>query len=220
MNSNKTIQFLFILLFIAIFCEPYNCEAFTAKIKSYYSGGPGGKSGSAVWSVEKTDSDIVFYDTNQSRVVSIKILEGTKQASTIAFEKQLHDNLNPLAKTIKKGKSDNETMVFLSSGHPVPYDWIDPYSKISGEIKVSTQSGATKFARRVKKEVQFLTYADALQSGYLIDDNSGYIDTSKTFTLFTLTDNGKTVLKQLWQDEDFFWLYEETGLRKSYLMGK
>lgn len=219
MNSNKTIHYLAILFFLAFFFVPLYCEAFTGKIKTYYSGGPGGKSGAAVWSVEKSDSEIIFYDANQVRVVSIKILEGTKRASEIIFEKSLGDMISPVAKTIKKGKSDTETRLFLSSGHPVPYDWIDPYSKVSGEIKVIMQSGTLKLSKILKKDVQLLSYDQALKSGYLSEENSSLTDSAATFTLFTLTDNGKIILKQLWQDENIFWLYEETELRKSYLMG-
>lgn len=219
MNSKKNIQSFILVGLFAIILMPFQAQAFSAKIKTYYSGGPSGKSASVLWSVEKSDSEIAFYDVNHIRVVSMKMVEGTKKASEIVFEKALPDNPRSISKTIKKGKSDSETRIFLSIGHPVPYDWIDPYSKASGEIKVSMQSGTQKFSKTLRKDIQTITYNEALKSGYLTDENSGFIDSSKNFTLFTLTDNGKVILKQLWQDGNSFWLYEESELRKSYLTG-
>lgn len=118
-----------------------------------------------------------------------------------------------------KGRVAKKNPVFISDGHPAPFDWLDPEDMSESLVEVRKQVSGTIFLYRMTKTISVLTNDEAEKAGYINDDNRSFYRADKSLYLVALKKNDKNLVVQLWQPGSDIWLYEKSGDRISYRIG-
>lgn len=104
--------------------------------------------------------------------------------------------------------------ILFSVESPVPFNLVFPeVLKDELDVQLSIQAGGRQFVKNYSITKQALTYEEAQQNGWIQDKPKGANGTLSLVTV--LNDNDKPVLKQVWQQGDAWWVYEETQFRIS-----
>lgn len=110
---------------------------------------------------------------------------------------------------------DPKEPVTLSWGHPVPFDDLDPVSPGPQVLTVRKQVGATGFAYRITKETRLITPEEAVAEGMIAQGREASFQ-GRALQLITILQDKALVVRQLWVKGDKWWIYEETGMRRSW----
>ncbi len=108
----------------------------------------------------------------------------------------------------------NEFMV-MSWGHPIPFDDLNPTSGFQGSVKLTKTIDQTRFVYLVDRKITSLSVADAVDAG-MIDPDRFSTRTDTNLTVITISYQNELLVRQLWLEGDSWWLFEETGLRRSW----
>lgn len=111
-----------------------------------------------------------------------------------------------------------ENGFILSSGNPVPFDFISPEFRKNTVFSISKKASGTVFTEKYSKKAVETTTDFARSQGWIIKENLNFIRPEKKLYMFKIIDlkTNDIVLEQLWQEGDAFWLYESSGNRFSH----
>lgn len=146
--------------------------------------------------------------------------QGTSSAAMV-LEYDEYDRLTRIDDRLVQIHSrsiDADESLVLSWGFPVPYDYLAPADRRQGEMTISKTVADTRFSYAVIRRVQILSFQQAVSQGMLPEGDSPSAYTGGELTLITIDYEGDTLVRQLWQESDWWWLYEETESRRSWRM--
>jgi hypothetical protein len=114
---------------------------------------------------------------------------------------------------------------FLADHCLLPVDWLNcplPFDpeRVPRRFKRSKIVGGSRFVFSYEVEIEKIAQGDALKAGWLNDANRKYFDGQGLYMVKinrVINNNSETVLKQLWELDGSFWLYEEKGRRCSWI---
>lgn len=117
------------------------------------------------------------------------------------------------------GKSDekrSDTGFLLAPGFPAPSDLLPVSEPDRGKIyQEKVTAGGRVFSRNYRMEWSRFNTDEAQAMGWIKADGPG----ASALILVTVSDEkGKPAVRQLWPIDGSWWLYEETPLRRSWLM--
>jgi hypothetical protein len=116
----------------------------------------------------------------------------------------------------KINEKRSDTGLLLVPGFPAPSDVL-PLSELdSGKIyQEKVAAGGRVFSKRYRVEWSSFDISEAKAMGWIKADDPG----ASALIMVTVTDEkGKPLVRQLWPIDGLWWLYEETPLRRSWLM--
>ncbi len=99
-------------------------------------------------------------------------------------------------------------------GFPAPCQILNfPDFEGSGTFKIVRLAGGRRFATSFAYSCQTVEYEAAGENGWLNSDSAGY-DPEKELIMVTIADVGSDIIliRQLWQENAAWWLYQETGI--------
>jgi hypothetical protein len=116
----------------------------------------------------------------------------------------------------KRGEKRSGTGMLLLPGFPAPCD-ILPVGRgdRGGVYGERAEAGGRVFSRSYRVSFAAFSVADAKAMGWIRLDDPG---TAGLIMVTVADDKGRPVVKQLWPADGSWWLYEETPLRRSWLI--
>lgn len=116
----------------------------------------------------------------------------------------------------KSAEKRSETGLLLIPGFPAPCDILPVGEKDEGRVyQEKTQAGGSVFIRRYLVSTEVFTVTEAKARGWIKGEESGI----SGLIMVTVTDEkGRLAVRQLWPADGSWWLYEETPLRRSWLI--
>ena len=116
----------------------------------------------------------------------------------------------------KSAEKRSTTGLLLAPGFPAPCDVLPVGEKDEGRVyQEKTQAGGSVFIRRYLVSTEVFTVTEAKARGWIKGEESGI----SGLIMVTVTDEkGRLAVRQLWPADGSWWLYEETPLRRSWLI--
>ena len=116
----------------------------------------------------------------------------------------------------KGGQKKSDAGILLVPGFPVPCDVLPVgQGDGSGEYAERIEAGGRVFSRSYRVSFAAFSVGDAKAKGWIRVEDPG----TSALIMVTVTDErGRLVVKQLWPAGGSWWLYEETPLRRSWLV--
>lgn len=211
-------KYHFVTLALTIFLFAYICPVIAGDkilVKSLYKDTSIASTElEIIWSFEDEENTVKVSKEGSESLLLIK-RDMNNRVYDIEYKKDISIRPSKASATSKNSRAQSNP-VFFSDGHPAPYDWIDPDAKETCELVSYKNAGGLSFKTVMKKETRFLTRDQALAAGYLNDDNLLFAKSDKSFIEIKIIKDGKTLLSQIWQEGEKFWLYESTDLRTSF----
>jgi hypothetical protein len=113
------------------------------------------------------------------------------------------------------GQRKSGAGILLLPGFPAPCDVLPiGQGDRGGTYGERIEAGGRVFARRYRVSVSAVNAADAKTMGLIRVENPG----TSGLIMVTVTDEKGPVVRQLWPADGSWWLYEETPLRRSWLI--
>ncbi|MFZ5569106.1 MAG: hypothetical protein ACOZF0_01785 [Thermodesulfobacteriota bacterium] len=108
-----------------------------------------------------------------------------------------------------------EETITLSWGYPFPLDDLNPGD--SGQTQAVSRKlvGDTGFAYHLDKETRPITLAEAV-AREMIPPDQAHVHTGRVLKLVSVHYGKSIRVRQLWAEGDRWWLYEDTGDRRSW----
>jgi len=118
--------------------------------------------------------------------------------------------------TGKSGQKKSGTGVLLLPGFPAPCDVLPVgQGDRGGSYGERIEAGGRVFSKSYRVSFAGFSVADAKAMGWIRLEDPG----KAGLIMVTVTDErGRPVVKQLWAADGSWWLYEETSLRRSWLI--
>ena len=116
----------------------------------------------------------------------------------------------------KSNEKRSDTGLLLAPGFPAPSDVLPVSEPDNGRIyQEKAVAGGKVFSNHYRIEWSGFDIDEAKSMGWIKADDPG---TSQLIMVTVTNDKGKPVVRQLWPVQGSWWLYEETPLRRSWLM--
>jgi hypothetical protein len=117
--------------------------------------------------------------------------------------------------TGKGGQKKSGAGILLLPGYPAPCDILPVGRGESGAFEEKIEAGGRVFSRSYRVSFAPFSVDEGRERGWIRVEEPG-----KTgLIMVTVTDEGgRPVVKQLWPADGSWWLYEETPLRRSWLL--
>jgi hypothetical protein len=114
----------------------------------------------------------------------------------------------------KSGQKKSGAGILLLPGFPAPCDVL-PVGQGGGAYGERIEAGGRVFSRSYRVSFDTFSVVGAKAMGWIRVEDPG----KAGLIMITVTDeNGRPVIKQLWPEDGSWWLYEETPLRRSWLI--
>ena len=107
--------------------------------------------------------------------------------------------------------------IVLSEGFPVPYDNLAPHDDTITEAVIRKQAGGVTFSYKVTREIRDISLDEAMAENMVDEQMPGNL-TGKGLRLITVRKGDSLLVRQLWPGGALWWVYEETPLRRSWLV--
>jgi len=205
------------VLFIFLLSDNLLAADLTVRVMSAYKG-PNEAIHKIEWEIEKKSDGIYFKDVSANKHIVLKTDESGSPFDVDLSSQNLKATKG--RQVSGKGKQAKKQLVFISDGHPAPFDWLDPDDMTDSEVYVSKNAGGTAFMSKMYKTVSLISPEDAKKNGYLNDYNLSFFNPDKPLYLIILKKNENVSVMQLWQADASNWLYESSGDRTSYRTGE
>lgn len=116
----------------------------------------------------------------------------------------------------KTAQKKSGTGILLVPGFPVPCDILPVGQQDSGGVyQERIEAGGSVFSRSYRVSFAPVGIGEAKAAGFIRADKTGI----PALTMVAVTDDrGRPVVRQLWPADGSWWLYEETPLRRSWLI--
>jgi len=116
----------------------------------------------------------------------------------------------------KSGQKKSGAGILLAPGFPAPCDILPVGMQDSdGVYEERVEAGGRMFLKSYRVSFDIVSVGEARAMGWIRVDDPG----AAGLTMVTVIDEkGRPVVKQLWPDDGSWWLYEETPLRRSWLL--
>jgi hypothetical protein len=117
----------------------------------------------------------------------------------------------------KTGQKKSGTGLLLVPGFPVPCDVLPvDRRQDSGRVyEELSEAGGRAFSRSYRISFAAISFSEAKSAGWIRGEEPG----TAGLVMVTLTDEKERLaVKQLWSADGSWWLYEETPLRRSWLI--
>lgn len=116
----------------------------------------------------------------------------------------------------KTGQKKSGAGILLLPGFPAPCDVLPTGTKDSGTVYTEkSEAGGRVFSKSYRVSFEAVSSGQAKAAGWIRaedPDRTGLIMASVT------DERGRPVVKQLWSADGSWWLYEETPVRRSWLI--
>jgi hypothetical protein len=116
----------------------------------------------------------------------------------------------------KSGEKRSDTGLLLVPGFPAPCDVLPVGERDEGRVyQEKSEAGGSVFTRRYLVSSAAFCVAEAKARGWIREEAPGI----SGLIMVTVTDEkGRLAVRQLWPADGSWWLYEETPLRRSWLI--
>jgi hypothetical protein len=116
----------------------------------------------------------------------------------------------------KSGEKRSGTGLLLVPGFPTPCDVLPVGENDEGRIyQEKSEAGGSVFTRSYRIFTRAFSVGEAKAMGWIKVDQQG----ASELAMVTVTDEkGRLVVRQLWHAAGSWWLYEETPLRRSWII--
>ncbi|MHB8773163.1 MAG: hypothetical protein ACYC7J_19380 [Syntrophales bacterium] len=116
----------------------------------------------------------------------------------------------------KSGEKTSPTGMLLLPGFPAPCDVLPIGGQEEGRLyQEKSHAGGRTFSRSYRLSTRMSSVGEATSQGWL----RGGEPAASGLIMVTVTDEkGNLVVRQLWPTDGAWWLYEETPLRRSWLV--
>jgi hypothetical protein len=116
----------------------------------------------------------------------------------------------------KSGEKRSETGLLLAPGFPAPCDVLPVGEKDSSTVyEEKVEAGSRVFSKSYRVAFNGFSVGEAKAMGWI----KGKAPGAAELIMVTVTDEkGRRVVRQLWPADGSWWLYEETPLRRSWLL--
>jgi hypothetical protein len=117
----------------------------------------------------------------------------------------------------KSGEKRSRTGLLLAPGFPAPCDVlpVGPGVDSGAAYEERSEAGGRVFSRTYRVFFHSFTVGEAKANGWIREEAPGI----PGLMMITVTgEKGRPVVKQLWPAEGSWWLYEETPVRRSWLI--
>lgn len=212
-KKNYIVMLALCICLIANACPVIAAEMIFVK-SVYKDASISGTKREVIWSFEYEGSNVKVSKEGSESLLIIR-----RDNKNIVYDIEFKNDVSirPFkASATSKNSRAQSNPIFLSDGHPAPFDWIDPDAKETGELVSYKNAGGMTFKTVIKKEIEFLRTDQAVDAGYLNDENIIFAEPDKRYILINISKDGKVILRQVWQEGDKIWLYESTDLRTSF----
>ncbi len=109
--------------------------------------------------------------------------------------------------------------IVLSWGHPFPYDDLNPGNTELTDVVVKKNAGGSVFGYKLNRSIEYLSLAEARSQGMISTDALLPAGIAATrLRLISIRQDARLMVRQLWADNMDWWLFEETPVRRSYLI--
>lgn len=116
----------------------------------------------------------------------------------------------------RSGEKRSKTGLLLAPGFPAPCDVLPVGEKDEGRVyQEKSEAGGSVFIRRYLVSTEVFTVAEATARGWIKGEESGI---SELIMVTAADETGRLAVRQLWPADGSWWLYEETPLRRSWLI--
>lgn len=205
----------FVILALSIFLFAYICPVIAGDkilVKSLYKDASTERE--IIWSFEDEGNTVKVSKEGSESLLLIK-RDMNNRVYDIEYKKDVSIRPSKASATSKNSRAQSNP-IFLSDGHPVPFDWVDPAVTDTCELTLYKTAGGMTFKTVLKKEIEVISRDHALSAGYLNDENMHFAKPDKVYLMINITKDGNVIIRQLWQEGEKFWLYESTDLRTSF----
>jgi len=115
----------------------------------------------------------------------------------------------------KSGQKKIVSGILLLPGFPAPCDILPIGLGGGGVYEEKSEAGGRVFSRSYRVTFDAVSFAEAKSMGWVKVENPGQAG----LIMVAVTDGkGRPVVKQLWPADGSWWIYEETSLRRSWLI--
>jgi hypothetical protein len=116
----------------------------------------------------------------------------------------------------KSGQKKSNAGILLVPGFPAPCDVLPVDALDNGKVyEEKAEAGGRVFSKSYRVSVVPLSIGEAKAAGWIRVENRG----GEGLIMVSVADEaGRLVVKQLWPADGSWWLYEETPLRRSWLV--
>jgi hypothetical protein len=115
----------------------------------------------------------------------------------------------------KSGQKKIVSGILLLPGFPAPCDVLPISLRESKVYEEKSEAGGRVFSRSYRVTFEAVSVAEARSMGWVKVENTGQAG----LIMVAVTDGkGRPVVKQLWPADGSWWIYEETSLRRSWLI--
>lgn len=117
----------------------------------------------------------------------------------------------------KRGEKRSNTGLLLAPGFPAPCDVLPVDEKDEGRVyKEKSEAGGSVFIKSYRVSSAPFSVAEAKAKGWVRGEKTHGI---AGLIMVTVTDEkGQLAVRQLWPADGSWWLYEETPVRRSWLI--
>jgi hypothetical protein len=115
----------------------------------------------------------------------------------------------------KTGQKKSSAGMLLVPGFPAPSDVLPVEGAHDGVYEERIDAGGRVFSKSYRVSFAAFSVSDGKAKGWVRAEDPGWT----RLIMVTVTDEkGRPVVKQLWPADGSWWLYEETPLRRSWLI--
>ena len=153
----------------------------------------------------------------------VRVTQEGSEAPVVLLE---YDQSGPLQRVEKWiGLGDKKIRVIesrlspivLSEGFPVPYDDLAPHDDTIKEAVIKKQAGGVTFSYKAARETRDISVNEAMTENIIDEQMAGKL-TGKALRLVIVRKGDALLVRQLWPEGALWWVYEETPIRKSWLV--
>jgi len=113
------------------------------------------------------------------------------------------------------GEKTSTTGLLLAPGFPAPCDVLPVGETDEGRVyQEKSEAGGSVFIRRYLVSSAAISVPEATAKGWIRGEATG----SSLIMVTAADENGRLAVRQLWPADGSWWLYEETPLRRSWLI--
>jgi hypothetical protein len=114
------------------------------------------------------------------------------------------------------GKKKTGTGILLATGFPSPCDILPVGHHDSGGVyEERSEAGGSAFSRSYRVSFATISAGEAKTMGWIRENQTGI---PKLIMVSVTDDRDRPLVRQLWPVDGSWWLYEETPLRRSWLV--